>query len=262
MAMSIKNAGLYKWARKQKKKARNVFLDVTVEARSEKLDKNIRSERVAIYSTYCGELKNLTFKRHYTRKYPSYFYSNNKEVLAKVEKWGWIPVLMSQFEVSKDTLKSAMQAKYPKALPHRLEELRRFEYTIYADDKISIDESVIDGAIQDLLRTGAPMSVPEHRLIKENVLFELVEAMKQERYVRQKDEIIAYLSEKLTKGAKIKSKLFETGVILRDMKHNKVNDINECWYREIEKCGIECQISFFFVAQKYDEIAILRPDIY
>ena len=34
----------------------------------------------------------------------------------------------------------------------------------------------------------------------------------------------------------------------------KTNEINEFWYNEIKECGIEDQISFQFVQQKYADL--------
>ena len=36
------------------------------------------------------------------------------------------------------------------------------------------------------------------------------------------------------------------------MKHEKINLINETWYAHIQECGIQDQISFFFVKQLFD----------
>jgi hypothetical protein len=35
--------------------------------------------------------------------------------------------------------------------------------------------------------------------------------------------------------------------VIRNMKHKKINKINETWYQHIQECCIQDQISFFFV---------------
>ena len=37
------------------------------------------------------------------------------------------------------------------------------------------------------------------------------------------------------------------------MKHDKINELNNTWYQHIEECGIQDQISFFFVKQLFND---------
>jgi hypothetical protein len=78
---------------------------------------------LAVYSTYCGTLENLTFCARSYDNYPAYFITNNAEVLPIAEAHGWIPLLMTGMEPSNDPIVSATQAKVAKALPHRFDVL-------------------------------------------------------------------------------------------------------------------------------------------
>ena len=51
----------------------------------------------------------------------------------------------------------------------------------------------------------------------------------------------------------ILSDFFQTGFIIRDNTNPKTSEINDKWYENVIKCGCECQISFFFVQQKYSK---------
>ena len=42
---------------------------------------------------------------------------------------------------------------------------------------------------------------------------------------------------------------------LQHLKHEKTNKINETWYEHIQECGIQDQISFFFVKQLFEGYA-------
>jgi hypothetical protein len=37
------------------------------------------------------------------------------------------------------------------------------------------------------------------------------------------------------------------------MKHEKIKEINNTWYQHIQECGIQDQISFFFVKQLFND---------
>ena len=47
--------------------------------------------------------------------------------------------------------------------------------------------------------------------------------------------------------------------MIRSLKHPKIEMITNEWMKDIELCGIECQISFYFIEQKYRQY-ILQID--
>jgi hypothetical protein len=70
--------------------------------------------------------------------------------------------------------------------------------------------------------------------------------------------MIDYISAQIEVGLKVQTdRHFTTNCILRDMRHPEIAALNETWYQHILNCGIECQVSFFFVAQIFKNISIL-----
>ena len=47
---------------------------------------------------------------------------------------------------------------------------------------------------------------------------------------------------------------FSTSSKKKNVLTNKINDL---WFEHIKECGIECQISFFFISQLYSDY--IRP---
>jgi hypothetical protein len=47
-----------------------------------------------------------------------------------------------------------------------------------------------------------------------------------------------------------------TSYLLRNMKHKKIIELNNTWYKHIKECGIQCQISFFFVKQLFKDCIV------
>ena len=95
-----------------------------------------------------------------------------------------------------------------------------------------------------------------HPDLKSNVLMEFDTSMHQKRYEAQRSQMIEYISEQIDRGYSLRvEKMFWTSAILRDVKHPMTTRINEDWYEQILSCGIECQLSFDFVSQKYECIA-------
>ena len=46
------------------------------------------------------------------------------------------------------------------------------------------------------------------------------------------------------------------------MKHPDIIKINESWYSHIQECGMQCQISFFFAKQPYQDVIMGVDDIF
>jgi hypothetical protein len=215
---------------------------------------------LAVYSTYCGTLENLTFCARSYDNYPAYFITNNAEVLPIAEAHGWIPLLMTGMEPSNDPIVSATQAKVAKALPHRFDVLSQYDFLFYTDDKYKLAESILPGLAASMRANDSPIAMKLHPWLKPNVLLEYTESLGQKRYIDQRYMMIEYMSAQLNAGLKVETdRLFTTNCILRDMRHPEIAIINETWYRHIQACGIECQVSFFFVAQMFKNISIL-PD--
>jgi hypothetical protein len=215
---------------------------------------------LAIYSTYCGTTKNLTFCARRYVDYPAYFITNNPEVLSIAEENGWIPLLIDGMVPSDDPIISATQAKFAKALPHRFEALNEYDFLFYTDDKYKLAENMLPGLAASMRANKSPIAMKLHPWLKPNVLLEFTESLGQKRYFDQRMMMIDYITSQIEVGLKAQSQHhFTTNCILRDMRHPEIANINETWYRHIQACGIECQVSFFFVAQMFKNVSIL-PD--
>lgn len=221
---------------------------------------SVYKPHLAIYSTYCGTLQNLTFCARRYDDYPAYFITNNAEVLPIAQDHGWIPLLIEGLEPSDDPIISATQAKVAKALPHRFDVLGEFDFLFYTDDKYKLSESVLPGLAASMRANHSPMAMKLHPWLKPNVLYEYTESLFQKRYMDQRQMMLDYITSQLNAGLKVQTdRHFTTNCILRDMRHPDIAALNETWYQHIQACGIECQVSFFFVAQMFKNISIL-PD--
>ena len=85
--------------------------------------------------------------------------------------------------------------------------------------------------------------------------------MLQSRYKVEWEKTVEYINSEINNGYKLESQMYWTSAILRNMKHEDINLINETWYDHIQKCGIECQISFNFISQRFRSISLLPDDI-
>ena len=219
------------------------------------------SLNLAVISSYCGTTSNATFNQIPIKSsYPHYFASNNDEVLALAVKANYIPIYLD-LEISECPILSCYQAKALKIIPHTFNELEKYNYLFWRDDKISINLSRMHEFVRLVDKDNSSMALRSHDFLHGNVLFELTEAMDQERYRRQRHKYIAYVTEEVRKGYKLETQTYRCGAILRNMKHPDTIKINDLWWEHINRCGIEDQISFDFIAQRFDSITKLPQDL-
>ena len=219
------------------------------------------SKELAVYSTYFGSITNKTFNANRVAMgFDHYFISNNRDILADVAKAGWIPIFLN-LETSANRVLSAQQAKIPKALPHLFPDLGAYQFLFYVDDKIEFDVIALQSLREMMRKDNSSLMVRAHPSLQGNILNEFAAAMIQPWYQAQRDQTVEYIDNKLHEGLNLKvDHLYWTSAILRNMAHPDTVKINEDWYSNILECGIECQISFDFIAQKYTSISVM-PDI-
>jgi hypothetical protein len=188
-----------------------------------------------------------------SNKYKCFYYTNNKLLLEKIKESKWIGIY-DNIITQDDVIDSCMAGKKPKVLPHTYKDLNKYNYTCFYDSKFGlIDEIFVENMINKyLIEDDYALLLREHNNIKGNIFDEYNESMKQERYVMQKEQYITYINQQIDNGLnKITEKHAMCNVLIRNMKHPKIKDINNTWYKHIEECGIQDQLSFFFVKQIY-----------
>lgn len=215
-----------------------------------------------VYSTYCGSTKNKTFNaRLIESDVKHYFISNNEDVLISAEKKGWTPYFLD-LPVYDNLIYSSWQAKIAKAMPHIFPFIENYQYSMYLDDKLNFDVNLLSIYEGILACEDAAIALREHDFLKSNVLAEFSEAMKHKRYFVLRERTINYISNEIESGYSLRAKrVWWTSAIFRNMRHREIKEINQAWYLKILNCGINCQISFDFLAQNYSSISVLPQKI-
>ena len=211
---------------------------------------------LAFYTYFFGSNNNVAFKipKLPTIKYKCYYYTNNSSLLNEILKTKWHPIFVNVI-LTDDIIENNFYGKHIKTCPHKYKELKDYDYVCFLDsksDKVSID-FVEDFIKKYFIAENYALLLREHWFIHNNIWNEFNESMKQRRYLIQKEKILTYINKQKTNGLKeITDHHCACGFLIRNMKHNKINEINEIWYSHIQECGIQDQISFFFVKQLFD----------
>ena len=220
------------------------------------------NEDMAFYTAFCGHGRNKAnaVKDAPSKTHKCFYFSDNRKSLKKARKKGWIPVELHGGVPLKDIIESNMRAKHLKVVPHRYKELQGFRYLVYSDAGTRVDENQIIDVINNDLKNSAYF-LKLHPFNKADVWDEFLEAMHQPRYRTQKEMMKVYIEEQMTeKGLSFRGEyMFWCCFMLRDTQHPLYTEINETWMSHIQKCGIEDQVSFFFIYQIFHEH--IQPDL-
>lgn len=217
---------------------------------------------LAYYTGFCGVNSNITnqIPKPPSDIYDCYYYTNNLDLYEQLKGTKWIRKFI-YIEPSEDYNTSNFHCKHIKACPHTYTDLQKYTYVIWLDSKIGkLDEDVVSNIISEYSLNN-DMMLRIHPWVDPSIWLEIDLSLKQERYKSLSDQIHAYVYKQLDKG------LIDTtewhaacGIIIRKMTKNAAR-INEKWYKNIIKCGIQDQISFFFVKQLFSRITVFTADI-
>lgn len=184
-----------------------------------------------------------------SKVYDCFFFTNNTETIQSLCETGWIGIHVDK-PLTDDVVECAFFSKEYKACPHRVDQLIPYEYSCYFDTKIKADDKVVEEQIENMENGGCVLVMSRHKFLAD-VVAEFHEAMCQPRYRRDHDRYLAYINKMASQGFRLEMPThYITGYIVR--KHGELSkQIGETWYEHILECGIECQISFFFVQQMF-----------
>lgn len=76
--------------------------------------------------------------------------------------------------------------------------------------------------------------------------------MHQERYRLESTKYKTYINKQIDNGlSEYTENHYACGFLIMNMKHEKLLAISNTWYQHIQECGIQDQISMFFVKQLF-----------
>jgi hypothetical protein len=213
---------------------------------------------LAFYTCFYGGDYNNAFKipNLPSLKYKCYFYTNNKSILEKLSNTTWITIYDNK-PTTDNLIESCMVAKHVKVMPHKYDELKNYDYLCFLDSKVAhVNELFVENFINKyFIEQNYALLLREHWLIRGNVWHEYNESMYQHRYLIQSERYKKYINNQVQNGLSTETHNHcACGFLIRNMKHKNMLEINTTWYRHIEECGIQDQISFFFVKQLFNGV--------
>jgi hypothetical protein len=156
--------------------------------------------RIAFYSCMIGSSNNprCLFPELPSRDFPCFMYSNNSEYLSQLKQKSskWNCILVNHGIPIDDHVQCAYSAKYYKACPYALTELKDFQYTCYFDTTLIVDEQKVLRYVREILPySNYKWITTNHPFLLPCVWNEYREAMLQERYSRDSSRYREYIKE-------------------------------------------------------------------
>ena len=212
--------------------------------------------KIAFYTCFFGADSNERNKIPPSPKLDDcFFFTNNPNTYTNLEKTGWNRIFID-IPVKHNLTADAMDAKHLKACPYMYPELNGYDATCYFDSALKVNtEEVIELVNKAFTYSNYDMLIARHPFISAtwppSAKSEFANAMLQPRYAAERDKYERYMAQQILSGLLETDDIhYATGFIVR--KNNmEMRKLGEVWYRHILECGIECQISFFFVQQMF-----------
>ena len=216
---------------------------------------NDKSYDLAFYTCFYGSNDNeaFTIPDIPSLKYNCYYYTNNKDMIKKLENTKWIAVYDNK-PLNNNIIESCMNGKHVKTMPHLYKELKDYSYTCFLDSKLDkVNDIFVEEFIEKYFKEENYAILLRKHWFVNDLWEEFEESMLQPRYIDQKEQYIKYIHKQIENGldAGIKQHC-ACGFLIRNMKHKKIKQLNETWYKHIQECGIQDQISFNFVKQLFE----------
>jgi hypothetical protein len=220
---------------------------------------------LAFYTYFYGSNNNDAFciPEIPSLKYKCYYYTNNETIYNYLKETNWIGIYDDK-PTNDDLIESCMVGKHLKSMPQEYEDLKQYDYLCFLDSKLQkVNEVFVENMINKYcIEEKYALLLRQHWFINNDVWLEYNESMKQKRYKMESEKYINYIEKQIKNGlSSTVDKHCATGFLIRNMKHEKIFEINNTWYKHIQECGIQCQISFFFVKQLFHEYILPFTEI-
>lgn len=215
---------------------------------------------LAVYTCFFGNDKNWSnVVLEPLKGFDSYYFTNNPKTYESLALTRWKRVWVN-IPVSDDMIECARQSKHLRCCPWDVPELKAYPYLCWVDSKLRMNDwDAVMESVTKLVLSDKVWLFTQHPRQYTDVWGEYHEAIQHEKYARQKAQYKAYITSRLDAGYTIDKPIRVCCGFSIRKRCPLAKEIGEFWYQEIQECGIEDQISFQFVHQRYEDAILVVP---
>ena len=212
-------------------------------------------KKIAYFTCFFGGENNYSFMIPPlpSTKNDCYFFTNNPIICEKLKNTSWICIWMN-IPIHNCEILDTMESKEIRCCSHRFSQLKDYEYLCWLDSKLQIYEDKVDEIINKMDLNSKTFALTKHPCSNDfhSVWDEYNLAIGVEKYGKQKEQYKKYIEKQLKLGFSEKINIHYCIGFFLIRTCDKSREIGEIWYKHIQECGIEDQISFQFIRQLYD----------
>jgi hypothetical protein len=189
----------------------------------------------------------------------SYYFTNNRNTYNQLLSTKWKPIFID-IPISDDNVVCSEQSKHIRCCPWEYDVLEPYDYLCWIDSKLKFtNKARLHEIVSELSNSSFVWAFTQHPSPYRDVWGEYTAAIQHEKYARQADQYKKYIENRIGEGYDLKiPQRVCCGFSIRK-KCPLAKEIGDFWFSEIQECGIEDQISFQFVHQKYNDVIRVFP---
>lgn len=153
--------------------------------------------------------------------------------------------------INEDDIKNMMSAKYYKINPHEIDILQNYDYYIWIDGSIILQQEFINNVLSIINNNHKLINFKHHK--RNNIKEELNDSLTINKYINKglENQYNEYIADNFPDNIG----LFENGIIIRK-NDNNINKVFDEWWIHNLKYSYQDQISYPYVLWKHN----LLPD--
>jgi hypothetical protein len=219
--------------------------------------------KLAYYTCFFGGKNNCSFLIPHlpSNEYDCYYFTNNIEIYNGLQKTKFIPILVENVPIFENENKDTMSSKSYRCNPFDVEILRNYDYICWFDNKLKVFDDKVEELIYDMDNLNKSIMFINHPYTKEykSIWDEFNISMSYTKYKNEEEKYKKYINKKLNQDKYSDNNVeFLCGGFNIRKNNQESRDFGLDWYENILDCGIQDQISLYFVAQDYRSSILIK----
>jgi len=220
--------------------------------------KKPNNTKLAYYTCFFGSSNNYSFliPPVPSKDYDCYYFTNNIDIYTQLQDTKFIRIFIDDIPIYDDWNKDIMSSKAYRCKPFDIEILKIYEYVCWFDNKLQVFDEKVENIIYELDNSDKSIVFTKHPYSEKynSIWDEFNSSMGVEKYKNEETNYVNYINKMIDKGYTETNK---NGFLCGGINIRKNNEISKKfgldWFNNILECGIQDQLTLYFVLQDYIE---------
>jgi predicted O-methyltransferase YrrM len=214
--------------------------------------------KLAYYTCFFGSQNNYSFliPPVPSKEYDCYYFTNNKDIYDKLQSTNFISIFIDDIPIYDDHNKDTMSSKKYRCNPFDIDSLNKYDYLCWFDNKLKVYDEQIENMIYELDKSDKSIIFTRHPYFEKynSIWDEFNLSMNVEKYKNEEINYVNYINKMIKNGY---NQYYKDGFLCGGINIRKNNEISKKfgleWFNNILECGIQDQLTLFFISQNYIE---------